>query len=105
MKTGNIFSELPQDLSEEVFDRLAERGQVRIERIVSQGHHSPENGWYDQNAPEWVIVLKGEAKVGFDDGNTLVLHAGDYLDIPAHKKHRVEWTTPATETIWLAVHY
>ncbi len=30
---------------------------------------------------------------------------GDFVNIPAHKKHRVEWTTPDELTIWLAVFY
>ena len=66
---------------------------------------SPESGWYDQDANEWVIVLKGEAKVSFENGDLFHLSAGDYLNIPAHIRHKVLWTTPDTETIWLAVHY
>ena len=27
---------------------------LRIERIVSEGHVSPEGFWYDQDEPEWV---------------------------------------------------
>ena len=30
---------------------------------------------------------------------------GDFVNIPAHKRHRVEWTTPDEPTVWLAVHY
>ncbi len=30
---------------------------------------------------------------------------GDFINIPAHKKHRVEWTTPDEPTIWLAVRF
>jgi cupin 2 domain-containing protein len=30
---------------------------------------------------------------------------GAYVHIPAHRKHRVEWTDPNQPTIWLAVHY
>lgn len=105
MKRGNVFAALPDDLSQEAFERLAGRGAVRIERIVSRGHRSPAHGWYDQTEPEWVMVLKGEAVLGFDDGTRLTLRAGDYLDIPAHRRHRVEWTAPDEETVWLAVHY
>ena len=78
---------------------------IKIERIVSKGHASPASGWYDQTEHEWVAVLKGEAKIAFENGNEVHLIAGSHLTIPAHTKHKVTWTTPDTETIWLAVHY
>ena len=77
---------------------------MRIERIVSQGHASPPGFWYDQDQHEWVIVLRGRARVRFEDG-LLEMAAGDCINIPAHRKHRVEWTTPEEPTVWLAVHY
>lgn len=30
---------------------------------------------------------------------------GDFMNIPANKKARVEWTTPDEPTLWLVVHY
>ena len=51
-----------------------------------------------------MIALKGAARVDFE-GSTVELGPGDYLDIPAHTKHRVAWTTPDAPTIWLAMHY
>ena len=30
---------------------------------------------------------------------------GDFLNIPAFKKHRVDWTTPDEPTVWLGVRY
>lgn len=101
----NIFAELPQNLDAEVFEILASSETVKIERIISKGHTSPQTGWYDQEQNEWVIVLKGEAVLSFEDGETVRLTAGSYLNIPAHKKHRVDWTDPDRATIWLAVHY
>jgi cupin 2 domain-containing protein len=102
--TTNVFTTLPANLPEELLTPLLQTSGVRIERIVSHGHQSPEGFWYDQPAAEWVIVLKGAAKIEFD-GKTVELKPGDYLDIPAHTKHRVAWTTPDEPTIWLAVHY
>ncbi|MDH5611228.1 MAG: cupin domain-containing protein [Gammaproteobacteria bacterium] len=102
---NNIFDAIPENLEAEVFERLAEGNGVRIERIISKGHHSTDSGWYDQNNNEWVIVLQGEAILSFADEPSIKLKAGDFINISAHKKHQVEWTAPNIETIWLAVHY
>lgn len=102
---GNLFESLPEDISKEVFSEIIQGENIRIERIVSKGHSSPEAGWYDQDDNEWVIVLKGEAKLSFENNNDVHLVAGSHLNIPAHTKHKVTWTKPGTETIWLAVHY
>jgi len=102
---NNIFAAIPADLTSEVFEVLAQSDQVKIERIVSKGHSSPETGWYDQTQHEWVIVLKGHANIEFDDQTKITLSAGDYLTIKPHQKHRVAWTAPDVETVWLAIHY
>jgi cupin 2 domain-containing protein len=102
---GNIFDSLPEDISEEIFTVLAQGEAVKIERIISRGQSSPASGWYDQNDNEWVIVLSGEARISLENDRGFHLKAGGYLNIPAHTKHKVEWTKPNTETIWLAVHY
>ncbi len=98
----NIFSELPQERSSESFLTLMETAGVRIERIVSRLHVSPENFWYDQEHDEWVLLLKGEAVLEFADGARIGLQSGDHLRIPKHTRHRVESTSE--ETVWLAVH-
>ncbi|HVX10382.1 MAG TPA: cupin domain-containing protein [Pirellulales bacterium] len=100
----NLFEDVPVDLPDELFTTLLEAGAVRIERIVSRGQKSAEGFWYDQPQHEWVVVLKGAAKLCFED-ETVEMGPGDLVNIPAHKKHRVEWTTPDGPTIWLAVHY
>jgi cupin 2 domain-containing protein len=104
----NLFADLPRDLPhdlpDELFTTLLQAPGVRIERIVSHGHQSPDGFWYDEPTGEWVIVLKGAAKIEFEDG-MVELSPGDFIDIPAHRKHRVAWTTPDEPTIWLAVHY
>ena len=105
MNPINIFDSLPKDLSEEVFEDIVNSNSVRIERIVSKGHSSPENGWYDQDENEWVMVVKGRATLQFEDGSICELSAGDYVNIPAHIKHKVAWTTPDEVTVWLAVFY
>ena len=101
----NLFEHLPVDLREEQFIELVRGDTVRIEKIVSRGHSSPPTGWYDQPENEWVAVLKGEAKIAFGDGTEVHLTAGCHITIPAHTRHKVAWTTPDSETLWLAVHY
>lgn len=106
MDTGNIFDRIPNTLPSEAIDILASRGSTRVERIVSRGHCSPPGFWYDQEDNEWVLVLRGEAQLRFEkDGRLLHLAAGSYMHIAAHERHRVEWTTEETETVWLAVFY
>lgn len=101
----NIFSAIPPALEEELVNDLAHGKEFRMKRIVSKGHTAPESGWYDQEEHEWVVVLQGQAKIAFDDGDVKDLSAGDYVNIPARTKHRVSWTTPDEETVWLAIHY
>lgn len=105
MLMNNIFDAIPEQLDSEVFEKLIDSKGVTIERIISKGHKSPEAGWYDQAQNEWVLLLSGEAMLIFEDESSLRLKAGDYINIPAHKKHKVEWTTAETETVWLAVFY
>lgn len=100
----NLFDDLPAHLPEELFSTLLDAGAVRIERIVSHGQASPEGFWYDQNRSEWVVLLKGAARLEFAD-HVLDLRPGDFVDIPANVRHRVAWTTPDEPTVWLAVHY
>jgi cupin 2 domain-containing protein len=102
----NIFKDIPTDLPDELVETIAETNGIRIERIVSRGHSSPEGYWYDQEDNEYVILLKGKAGLKFEkmDGIT-VMQPGDYMNIPAHLKHRVEWTDPDGDTVWLAIHY
>lgn len=76
---------------------------MRIERIVSHGHASPDAFWYDSDQHEWVLVLTRSAKLRFE-GVTLEVKPGDYVNIPARTKHRVMRTTPDEPTVWLAVH-
>ena len=102
----NLFLDLPDAVREEGTDVLASSDQVRIERIVSRGQKSPPGFWYDQEWDEWVVVLKGRAKLRFEDRSGEVeLGPGDWMNIPAHARHRVEWTDEDQDTIWLAVHY
>lgn len=101
----NLFANVPTKLPSELVDVLAEGQSVRIERIVSTGHNTQRGVWYDQDQDEWVVVLQGEAKLSFDDGDLVTMKPGDHLLIAAHRRHRVEWTTPNDPTLWLAVFF
>lgn len=106
MKTGNIFSGIPADIPEEIFETITESGPLRIERIVSCGQTTPQDTWYDQDLNEWVILLKGCAEILFDtQAQPLTLLPGDHVLIPAHCRHRVTRTDDKGPTVWLAVHY
>ena len=104
-KIKNILADIPAQLPKELFTCLLKNEQVEIERIVSRGQSSEKDEWYDQINDEWVVLLQGEAILEFSEPQEFKkLQAGDYLLIPAHCKHRVDWTDPDRDSIWLAVH-
>ena len=103
---ANLFEYIPAKLDNELIDVLIEGKNIRVERIVSMGQASPPGFWYDQDQGEFVILLKGSAGL-LVEGNDQIsaMHSGDYLIIPSHVKHRVEWTDPFEQTVWLAIFY
>jgi cupin 2 domain-containing protein len=105
VQVNNIFKNIPTNLADESFEDIISKDGLKIEKIISYGHITEEFQWYDQDHDEWVILLKGEATLSFENENAIELSLGEYINIPAHKKHRVSWTLPNKETIWLAVHY
>jgi cupin 2 domain-containing protein len=103
---GNVFEDLPGPRDDEEFSELLSAPNVKIERIVSQGHASPPGFWYDQDWAEWVLLLTGEADLEFEgEAAPRHLKPGEYVHIPPHARHRVARTHPREPTIWLAVHY
>jgi cupin 2 domain-containing protein len=102
----NLFDPLPPEIPEEISQVLLKTPDFRLERIVSAGQATPPGEWYDQEAPEWVVLLSGGAGLRFEDEPApRRLRPGDYVLIPAHRRHRVEWTDPEAPTVWLALHY
>jgi len=102
----NLFQDIPGQLPEELVEVISESNNVRIERIVSKGHSSPDGFWYDQEENEFVVLLKGRAELLFEgEPEAVTMKPGDYVEIKAHVKHRVDWTDPEEETVWLAIHY
>jgi cupin 2 domain-containing protein len=106
MVTGNLFASVPEQLANEAVEELLSSPNVRIERIVSTGHATAADEWYDQDRAEWVLLLAGSAGLFFEgDAEPHLLVPGSYVHIPAHRRHRVAWTDPSVATIWLAVHF
>ena len=102
----NLFAPLPEKIPQEVIDILWQTPDFWLERIVSAGQATPPEQWYDQDTHEWVVLLKGSAVLRFEDEpGPRKLTPGDHLLIPAHRRHRVEWTDPTQTTVWLALHY
>lgn len=106
MKAGNIFSAIPDNIPEEIIETIFSSEKMRIERIISKGHRSPEGFWYDQEKNEWVILLNGAARIRFENKEESVyMKSGDHIHIPAHCRHRVEWTDPDCTIVWIAVFF
>jgi cupin 2 domain-containing protein len=102
---GQLFAHIPSALPAEQFDTLLQTGACRLERIISIGHATPPGDWYDQDWDEWVALLQGRAGLRFADEDAVrILAPGDYLWIPAHRRHRVEWTSQDPPAVWLALH-
>ena len=100
----NLLANLPDEFPDELFQSLVDTPHVRIERIVSRGHASPEGFWYDQPDDEWVLVLQGHATVEFEGEEPFDMHPGDAVFIPTRRRHRVVSTSKTEHTVWLAVH-
>jgi cupin 2 domain-containing protein len=106
VKAGNIFSEIPDSPIDEIFEILLISDHFKLERIISSGQATPPGEWYDQDMNEWVILLSGSAGLLFEgEEEVIIMHPGEYVHIPAHKRHRIEWTDPEQKTVWLALHY
>ncbi len=105
LRSGSLFADVPTRLDKEEITVLARLPGASVERIVSTGQASPSGFWYDQDWTEWVVVLAGSAGLLIEGEDApRILAPGDYLEIPPHVRHRVEWTDPARPTVWLAVH-
>ncbi len=112
VEVQNLFDALDRDRPDELFETLVQLPGAKLERIVSTGQATPPGEWYDQTDDEWVVLLSGAARLRFESPGTEhesdtehELKAGDYLLIPAHCRHRVEWTSPDELSVWLALHF
>ncbi len=105
-RSGNLFAGLGPSAGAEQFVELLSAPGIRIERIVSAGQATPAEEWLRQEWTEWVVLLAGSAAIQLsDEAVPRTLCVGDWLELPARLRHRVEWTDPDVPTIWLAVHF
>jgi cupin 2 domain-containing protein len=106
MITSNLFADVGRQFPDEQIMELLSSRNVRIERIVSTGHATAPDEWYDQDRAEWVLVLAGSASLIFEgESEPVLLEPGSYVHIAAHVRHRVAWTDRSKPTVWLAIHY
>ncbi|HYR03194.1 MAG TPA: cupin domain-containing protein [Syntrophobacteria bacterium] len=106
MEIANLFATRLESKRQEIVETLLEADRFRLERIISAGQATPAGQWYDQDRNEWVALLSGSAGLLFEgEREPRVIKPGDYVIIPARLRHRVEWTDPHHETVWLALHY
>ena len=103
---SNLFDDLPTRLPAERFDVIVDAPAVRVERIVSTGHVTTPGEWLEQDTDEWVVVLRGRARLQIEgEAAPRDLHPGGHVVLRAHVRHRVTWTDDLGPTVWLAVHY
>lgn len=106
MKPANLWAGIPAELPHELCEVIGGTSRVRVERIVSRGHRSEPDFWYDQDEDEFVLLLGGFARLELQNPHEVVdLNPGDYLTIAAHRPHRVEFTNPEDDTLWLTVFF
>jgi cupin 2 domain-containing protein len=105
IKSGDLLADAPRHSAEEIISVIAQTPGARIERIVSTGQASPPGFWYDQDWTEWVFLISGSAGLLIEgESEPRILRPGFYVELPAHARHRVEWTDADLPTVWLALH-
>jgi len=87
----NMFASSRKNTSEEIIEPLLCESTFELQRIVSTGQATPDDQWLSQQTHEWVVLLKGSATIRFEEGGqALTLKPGDFFNIPAQTRHRVE---------------
>ena len=65
MKKSSIFLNIAEKVDDELFEDIIKKESFKLQRIISQGHTTPEGEWYDQDRDEWVMLVSGEAVLSF----------------------------------------
>ncbi len=92
MGAVNLFSDLSTQLSDELYTTLLDADNVRIERIVSLGHASPEGFWYDKGQP-------GRAGRSVDEYAGVV----EYLSVFGHAGFFCAWCSQQSLTTGVTI--
>ena len=91
---GNLFAGLSGKAAAEAVETLVRSPASRPGRRAHRGF------WYDEPLDEWVVVLSGAAGLLVEgERGPRTLRAGDHVHLPAHCRHRVEWTDAARPTV------
>ena len=105
IQRGNIFSIPSEGESQpEYFQSIVETPEFLIERIITTDQFKAPGQWYDQEKDEWVVLIRGEAELEFEDGSVINLLQGDFVLINAHHKHRLKQVSTFPNCVWLAIH-
>ena len=105
-RAGNLLSEPLPDQGAESERVLLSTEQWRLLLIQSNDYKSPEGEWMVQKDAEWVLLLRGSARIRCENPpEEIDLSVGDYWFIPPHRRHRVERTDPEPGTLWLTLHW
>lgn len=89
----------------EYLENILVNPNFRLERIISFGHITPSDYWYDQEEDEFVLLLKGNAKILLENDEIIELKEGDYVIIPKHLKHKVIYTDTENKTFWITCYF
>lgn len=103
-RPGNLLAEpLPASGEESVRDLQSGPGW-RMQLIQSCAAASAEGFWYEQEEHEWLVLLRGSARLALErPAELLDLSVGDALYLAPHRRHRVERTDPDPGTLWLVL--
>jgi cupin 2 domain-containing protein len=119
-----ILKKVKDDMKRNIFfrgriDSWVETKNLRVERVVAHGQASLDVASCETPVNQFVLLLEGEArleveteKVNLMPGTGRLLEnvkvnltPGDHILIPQHTRHRVDWTSPDRETVWLTVYF
>ena len=104
--SDNLFGSPLPALGEES-ERVLQSGESWcLKLIVSNQFKSPDGFWYDQDEDEWLLLLKGSARLRLENPEQIIdLSAGDHLYLPSRRRHRIERTDPQPGTVWIALYW
>jgi cupin 2 domain-containing protein len=105
IKINNFFNYPEININKEKFVPFLRGEKFVAEKIISNGFKSAGNDWMSEDSDEWVILLKGKAKLELENGEVLNLKPGDSFIIPANTKHKILYTSNKPFCCWLAIHY